>query len=771
MPPSGEIWRDHLQWALGLSGHGAVWALAFTLTLVTLALTVLHVRTLNRRLHRAVLIGLRTAVLATLLVVLGQPTWVARADRQGTRKVVVLVDASASMATGAEGKRRWDRAVDAARALMARGGATLWAFGQHAGLVRDVRQYSPDLPATDLLGALRRVRDTVTPEGLRAVVLISDGLDNAELRTRNGADATALDAESAELVRALRVPVHGVVIDDPKPVRDVAVSALRMSQFGYARTYMPVAVDLELSGLQGEKGTLSLQLLDNGRALVTQEVPIAGLPRRTVSLEFQPLHVGTHVIEAVVAPLSDEATLSNNRAHAGLSVVRDRVRVLHLAGQPSWDTRFLRTHLRAAANVDLVSFYIMVGEGAGAYVAGEETTLIPFPAKEIFEDALSGFDAIILHDFPYGPFQLDQYMPQVARHVRGGGGLLVIGGPLALSAGGYHGTPLADLLPVQLAPPGDDGGWAEGTLQPAPTPLGASHAVAMLGRDPQQSAAAWAKHRLFGRNTGLLPREGTAMLVADAKERALLAIGEIEQGRSAVLGSASLWTWAFGADTADTSDGKPAGDVEVDARADYHRLLDQLLAWLVRDPDYELLRLEPPKQAVPAGQPVAIRVFARDGAGQPLANVPLRWERLDPAANKPDAAVARPGPSTNDRGEATLVISDLPPGAWLVVVEIDWHGRPQRAVVPVVVAQATAETAAVQPDDRLLQLLAKASGGAVWQGSAPANGVPVAPADPADPLARADLVHTDLWSRPEVLLLLLGLLGAEWILRRRWGLA
>lgn len=771
MPQSGEIWRDHLQWALGLSGHGGLWALAFVLAAVTLALTVLHVRSLNRRLHRAVLIGLRACTLAVLLVVLGQPTWVARADRQGTRKVVVLVDASTSMATGAEGKRRWDRAIETARLLVARGGAALWTFGQGAAQVRDLRQAAPEWRATDLVGALRKVRDTVTAEGLRAVVVVSDGLDNAELRSRNAPEAQALDAESAELVRTLRVPVHGVLIDDPKPVRDVAVSALRMSQFGYARTFMPVAVDLELSGLADIKGTLSLQLLDNGRPLVTQEVPIAGLPRRTISLEFQPLHVGTHVIEAVVAPLPDEATLSNNRAYAGLSVVRDRVRVLHLAGQPSWDTRFLRTHLRAAANVDLVSFYIMVGEGAGAYVAGEETTLIPFPAKEIFEDALSGFDAIILHDFPYGPFQVDQYMPQIARHIRGGGGLLVIGGPLALSAGGYHGTPLADLLPVQLAPPGDDGGWSEGGLQPTLTPLGASHAVAMLGRDPRESAVAWSRHRLTGRNTGLSPREGTAMLVTDAKERALLAIGEIDQGRSAVLGSASLWTWAFGADTADVAETRSGGEPELDTRADYHRLLDQLLAWLVHDPDFELLRLEPPKHAVAEGQPVAIRVVARDGAGQPLAQVPLRWERLDPATTKPDAAVAQRGPTTDDRGEATLVLNGVAPGAWLVVVEIDWHGRPQRAVVPVVVAQAAAETASVQPDDRLLQLIAKASGGAVWQGSAPANGVPVAATDPSDPLARADLVHTDLWSRPEVLLLLLGLLGAEWVLRRRWGLA
>ncbi|MBM4345743.1 MAG: hypothetical protein FJ100_20405 [Deltaproteobacteria bacterium] len=114
---------------------------------------------------------------------------------------------------------------------------------------------------------------------------------------------------------------------------------------------------------------------------------------------------------------------------------------------------------------------------------------------------------------------------------------------------------------------------------------------------------------------------------------------------------------------------------------------------------------------------------------------------------------------------------DLPAGAWLIVVEVDWHGRPQRAVVPVVVARSTAEVAAIQPDDRLLHLVAKASGGTLWQGQPPASGVPVAAAAQGDPLARADLVHTELWSRPEVLLALIALLSVEWALRRRWGLA
>ncbi len=780
MPTSTELWHDHLEWAGGLwSGRSLVLVLGLALALAVLALAAYNSRSLVSLRRRAVLLGMRAALLLSLLLVLAQPSWVTKSDRQSGKRIAVVLDRSGSMATGKRGERRWDRAAAAVRSLGERGGTALWAIGDHLEPLRDLRDIArvqPDAAQTDLLTALTSLREQAGQGTLQAVVLVSDGLDTAALSVRNGLGTTALDADSLQRVRDLGVPVHSVHIDDTKPVKDVAVAAVRLSKFGFARTYMPVSVDIEMSGLGDEKGALSLQLRDNGKLVATQAVPIAGLPRRTIELELQPMHVGPHIVQAQLAPLPDEATIANNVAYAGVSVVRDRVRVLHLAGQPSWDTRFLRTHLRANPAIDLVSFYIMVGDGAGAYVAGEDTTLIPFPAKEIFEDSLSGFDLIILHNFPYGPFQLDHYMPQLTRHMRVGGGLLVLGGPLALSAGGYHGTPLADLLPLQLEPPAEDGGWAEGRIVPTLTPLGIGHPLAMLARDPAANEVAWARHRWLGRNTALQAREGASVLVTDASGRALLAVGEVADGRSAVLATGSLWTWAFGADGLE---GELTGDQAVpeseatvaDARNDYHRLLDQLTAWLVHDPDFDLLRLAVPAEAVPVGQPLRVVATLRDGAGHPIGDAPLKWALVEPGQLTSELKGDQPGPRTDAKGQGSLALPSLTPGAWLLVVEALWQGRPQRATATIVVTAAAAESAHIQPSDRLLQLLAKASGGTVWSNGAPVGPVPVIAHDPNDAVSRADTVHTEVWSRPEVLVWLLLLLCGEWILRRRWGLA
>lgn len=761
-----EPWHNHLQWALSWPWPARL-AIAL-LAAAVLGLTWLNVQQASSPRRRLMLIGLRALTVISLLVVLAQPTWVSVVPRSGSSRVAVIVDRSASMVVGKPDKRRWDRAMSAIKSLASDAKVELYTMGETLEPVRGAAGLlgrTPDSSTTDLSAALAGLADLHHGTPLRAVAVVSDGLDNAGLRARNPAGVTSLDADTAALLRALRAPVHAIYIEDPEPVRDIAVTAVKVSSFGYTRTFVPVAVDLEISGMADTAGTLTLQLSDNGKPMVTQQVPIAGPTRRTVDMEFQPLHVGTHVLEAHAVALPQEATDANNRAWVGLRVIRDRTRILHLAGHPSWDTRFLRTHLHGDAAVDLVSFYVMVGQGAGAFVSAEDTTLIPFPAKEIFEDSLSGFDLVVLQDFPFGPFQLEQYLPQLSQYVRGGGALLVIGGPQSLAAGGYTGTGLADLLPVQFQGSPEDGGWTEAGSQPVLTPVGAAHPASLLGKDPSDNAEIWASHRLTGRNTGLQARTGSHVLVTDGGGNPLLVVGDAGEGRSALLATDSLWMWAFGAE------GVAVDGAFERQRGHYHRLLDQLFAWLLRDPDLDLLRMEAPADTVAAGQPFSVRVTARDGAGVPK-QVSVRWSTR-PLADATNAKTpSREAPSKTDvRGETVIVGDPLPAGSYLLVAEAEIDGRTHTASAPLVVAAAVPEASQLQPSDRLLQLIAKASGGVVFAGSPPPAGLPEPPPNLSDPLALSDKVHDDLWSRPEVLVWLVALLSVEWWLRRRWGLA
>ena len=133
-------------------------------------------------------------------------------------------------------------------------------------------------------------------------------------------------------------------------------------------------------------------------------------------------------------------------------MIRDRVRVLHLSGRPSWDERFLRAMLRRDPNVDLVSFFILRTETDEQPWNRNDLSLIPFPTYEIFEEQLRSFDLVIFQNFNYAPYGVEPFLPNVRDYVEGGGALAMVGGDLSFASGGYGATALRDVLPVELPP-------------------------------------------------------------------------------------------------------------------------------------------------------------------------------------------------------------------------------------------------------------------------------------------------------------------------------
>src|SRR5688572_4037191 len=68
---------------------------------------------------------------------------------------------------------------------------------------------------------------------------------------------------------------------------------------------------------------------------------------------------------------------------------------------------------------------------------------------------LQGYDAIVLHNVPYGHGGLDTEQDKMlARYVHDmGGGLVMIGGKDAFGAGGWQGTKTEEILPVNMEIP------------------------------------------------------------------------------------------------------------------------------------------------------------------------------------------------------------------------------------------------------------------------------------------------------------------------------
>jgi hypothetical protein len=100
----------------------------------------------------------------------------------------------------------------------------------------------------------------------------------------------------------------------------------------------------------------------------------------------------------------------------------------------------------AAADPGVAAILRALGGGGFRDAAGPEAAAAALATAD-----LSGLAAVVLDDLPERDLPADAG-DRIRRAVAGGLGLVVIGGPRSLGAGGYAGRPLEEALPVRCAP-------------------------------------------------------------------------------------------------------------------------------------------------------------------------------------------------------------------------------------------------------------------------------------------------------------------------------
>lgn len=378
-----------------------------------LLLVPLFALALRRGLWPRPLLGvLRVAAFVCLCAVLAQPTIGTVADG---RDVVFVVDRSRSMPPDHLAKAR-EFAAEVARAGLTGDRFGVVEFAREAKvaarlapqLVWSEEERRLDLDGSDL-GAALGAAVAMVPDGRNATILVwSDG----EV-PRERADALAQLAAR----RGVRVDVEPVARAFG---RDAAVQELRLpddvpqdAPFAVHATVVTTAscaAEWRLL-VDGEPLRRGVTRLREGRNAL--QVPVV-LDRP-----------GEHLVALEVAAEGDVAP-ANDR---GLAVVRvlakTRVLCVTPAGRDDRLTRSLR-----AAGLDVV-------------VSAPESAPLTFAA-------LDGFRAVVLEDVPAGALPAGA-MPVLRAWVQDlGGGLLMTGGRQSFGVGGYHRSPIEEVLPVTL---------------------------------------------------------------------------------------------------------------------------------------------------------------------------------------------------------------------------------------------------------------------------------------------------------------------------------
>jgi uncharacterized membrane protein len=711
------------------------------------------------------LFALRTGGVVACLMVALQPSLELGQVARVPNHVAVVVDTSRSMAvTPPDGGRpRSDRAAALIREAAPlfqeweKSGhrVELYSFGESlAPTTAESLASTPRAEATRIGETLSELRGRYAGKDLGAVVIVSDGIDTG--RVGRG----PLDGETRKTLAALEAPVSTVLVGE-RELRDLSVAAVLADDFAFVRTPIKLEAIIRHSGLGNRQ--VEVTLTRDGRLVDSKSVLLRGSSsEEKISFDYTPDHPGNVVFEIATPVLQGEALSTNNSQVFTLKVIRDRVRVLHVCGRPSWDERFLRSILRLDPNVDLVSFFILRTDTDEIPWNRDEMALIPFPHREIFEEQIKSFDLLIFDNFNYGPYHVEPYLPGVREYLESGGAVAMIGGDLSFASGGYGQSALADVLPVELQgiPPNGERSLTTDTFKPKLTTEGRGHPVTSLSLDPKTNELRWsALPPLEGINRVAKVRDGASALLThptlkseDGKPAPVLAVNDVGKGRVLALLTDTAWHWGFHA--------AGAGD---DGRA-FQRFWEGAIRWLVRDPALTLLRVDLDKVEYRRGQIVNARVRARHADYTPAAELAVTLDLFPAESASRDKPLRTLEVTTNKEGEANLELAGLSAAAYRLVARATVDGRPLGEEETFDVRPEGRELEDVVSRPAVLKEIAEVSGG---QFNVDSMGSP--PIRKAREVRVGSLRTIELWSNPLLLVVAVTLLGAEWALRRRAG--
>jgi uncharacterized membrane protein len=758
-------------WQLASLSPWPRWALVL-MALAGVAAVVLAWRGLRsepRRSRRLTLLALRTAAAILALFLLAEPALRLLQTARVKNRLAVLVDASRSMRfpVAPGGRTR----AEAAAEFIRQHRRELEGLGDRVSLEwhtfdRDIAPANPaalerTVPSaggrTDLVGALKAVAAGGSAgRKLAGAVVISDGTDNASL-------AEGLTPPVRAELRALGVPVTAVAVASGSP-KDLAIERVAVDDFAFVRNTITVEVTLSARGFGSEE--VPVVLRREGAVVARAAVKLAaGKDRYTFPLSFAPDTTGTFVFTVAAPVYPGEAVVENNVRSFVLRVIRDRVRVLMVAGRPSWDERFLRGILKQDPNVDLISFFIL-RTNTDTPGAQDELSLIPFPVSEIFGDQLRTFDAVLFVNFAYQPYRsldIERFLPGIRDYVKNGGAFAMIGGEQSFGEGKYGTTALSEILPVGAV---EGLGIATEPVRPRLTEEGRRHPVTSLADGEGPNTAAWdALPPLpdLNRTLALTGQGATVLLEApsvqvNGRPAPVVAVRQVGSGRALAVTTDSSWFWGF------------IGAEEGGAAHAYQRFWNNALRWLVRDPALTPVQVEPDRPAVEPGEPVGLSVSVHAPDYGPGAGSAVHTELV----SEDGRTVARSDVVAGADGVAHAELTPPGPGAYKIVATATPRcgsgpcppGTPvEKATGAVAVRSSGPEDADAAPRPELLRAIAEVTGGDF----STADRLPDVRLTDPEVVEVGRRKDVPIWDRAWYLVGLVMALAGEWILRRRWG--
>ncbi len=700
---------------------------------------------------KAVVAMLQFVALATGLTMLWQPSLRLELMQAGENTVAYLIDTSKSMLNQDGGNTsRQEAALEilgqdelVTNELFE---ASLYGVGESLvpiAFPTDGQELTPP-DATNqsaIADSLLTVLESVNDQALAAVVVLSDGADNA----------SELSSAWWQNIKAAGVPVHTVGFGQPTAVNDIELADVSVDQ----QVAADATVNARLRLIHSGHETVRIRVTSADELLYAQTLNLdTSLPESIHNISFNSGNAGVRELRFSVEGNSDEVNLVNNTQQRVLNVADQPRRILYVEGEPRWEYKFIRRALHDVGSVSIVSllrtspnkFYRQGVESAAELSDG-------FPKDK---ESLFAYDAIIIGSLEAAELSNEQQANLRDFVSERGGSLLMLAGRQGLGDGGWGRSALAAALPSKLTTSNSARDYERVRVQVQPTTQGYRTQWLHLEADEQDNIQAWSELPQVNdiQPIGLVKPGSTTLLSAKIGSQAfpLLAWHRYGQGQSYILGTSGTWRW----------------QMSLPSDNQWHEVFWQQLLSHLSAGSLPRLSIDDAQPVYRDAKSIPIAVTARQSDFQPLGDAQLMVKVTTPAGEEIQTTL---NADINQPGRFTGAIEADQDGPYSVTLDAPAMGEAQVTTSGagvqrwLVKESGTAEQFDAGLHREFLQRVAAVTGGQYLDAADKDQLAQILTTQNAG-ITREELLP--LWNMPFLFLLLLLAKGLEWLLRLRW---
>lgn len=402
--------------------------------------------------QKTILVSLRIILIAIVVVAMLRPNLIRTKTEQQSGTLLIAYDQSRSLEIPdvKPARTRWDAMIESLRAIsdpLSQLGAEFeigaYSFDEalHPRDVQSGKIQTPDHPVgkqTDIGFALNEIIRREIGKRVIGVLLLSDGAQRTHVPRYD------LQMAGREMAR-LGIPLYTVAFGRPRDqsqARDVSVQNLQDQYSVFVRNELIVQGTVTIQGYvnQDVKVQLKVEAPDGQTQIVGTRQMVANETNQQLNFEFgfTPNQPGQHKLTVVADNQPGELITANNSLDSYLNVLDGGISVLFINGNLlGHEQKIIRWSLGSSPDIQLHQRVVDM----------RLKDQWPIDLSSALEES---YDVYLISDVNSRAIG-EENAKKIAKAVEDGAGLMMTGGYYSFGPGEYLGTPIGNLLPLELA--------------------------------------------------------------------------------------------------------------------------------------------------------------------------------------------------------------------------------------------------------------------------------------------------------------------------------